>query len=211
MNRTETAPPDTRPTKSQRALAAARAVCQFKADAKNRQRAGACASAGVKGKSTYKAAAQFGVSPRAVELALFVIERGIPELVQAIENGKVRVTAAVKVARLPADAQGKVVADIIAGRPLPDVLTDVHRTNDVIEPAPVEPPRPSTCMPTPPGGLEAPPPDVPSSPVAASRTCPYCGQQPALTGERFCDNCHRIFVCIDNGYAAEFYRRRAKR
>lgn len=56
------------------------------------------------------AAALFNVSRGSVQLATRVIERGIPELVRAVETGGVAVSAAAAVARLPPDEQRAVVA-----------------------------------------------------------------------------------------------------
>jgi hypothetical protein len=107
---------------SQRALAGARLVRQLASDARTRQRAGTRAPDGAKGKSAAKAAAQFGVSTRAVELALTVLNQGVRELMQAVQDGKISVSTAAKVPTQPADAQRQVVAEIAAGRPVVEAL-----------------------------------------------------------------------------------------
>lgn len=57
-----------------------------------------------------EAAGQFDVSPRAVQSAKAVIERGTPELVAAVERGEVAVSAAEQITKLSHDEQSEVVA-----------------------------------------------------------------------------------------------------
>jgi hypothetical protein len=52
-----------------------------------------------------------------VELALIVLKQGVHELVRAVEKGKITITTAAKLAKLPPDAQRRVVAEIVAGTP----------------------------------------------------------------------------------------------
>jgi hypothetical protein len=50
------------------------------------------------------------VSPRSVESASKVLEKGTPELIQAVKAGRVSVSAAAEVADLPTDEQTQAVA-----------------------------------------------------------------------------------------------------
>ncbi len=197
------------PSISQRALAAARQVRQFSPDATSRQRTGTRASEGAKGKAAAKAAAQFSVSPRAVEQALEMLRRGAPELVQAVESGKMSVSAAAKVARLPADVQGKVVAEVVAGCPKARALTAIQLRDGPNESMPARPSQASQGI-SPRSGHATNPPVTVQSPTVTSCKCQRCGLQLALTRERFCDNCHRILMCVDASYAAAFYGRRVE-
>jgi hypothetical protein len=105
---------------SQRALVATRAKGMFEAAAKDRQRQGGgdrrSGRANLRapiletGKTTEKAAELLQVSPRSVEHASVVVKRGVPELVQAVEDGAVSVSAASMVATLPAHEQSELVA-----------------------------------------------------------------------------------------------------
>jgi len=62
------------------------------------------------GTPTEEAAAEFGVSPRAVQMATKVLDTGTPELVEAVERGDVRVSAAAAVAELPKARQDAIVS-----------------------------------------------------------------------------------------------------
>jgi hypothetical protein len=120
---TGTANDEPRPlTTSQRALTAARLARQLTPDAKKRQKAGTKAPEGAKGKSAAKAAIQFGVSTRLVELALRVLENGVRELVQSVEDGTITLSLAAKLASHETKRQGLAVAEIIAGRPVAETL-----------------------------------------------------------------------------------------
>jgi hypothetical protein len=57
-----------------------------------------------------QAAQMLNVSTRSVEAAKQVQENGAPELVAAVDSGKVSVSAAAEVAKLPKEEQAKVVA-----------------------------------------------------------------------------------------------------
>jgi hypothetical protein len=107
---------------SQRALAAARQVKEFSPDAKRRRKAGTRAPDGIKGKSTAKAAAQFQVSTRAVEQGKAVLDKGIPELVRAVDEGRISVSTAVKLASKENSVQRTAVDDIAKGKPIAHAL-----------------------------------------------------------------------------------------
>lgn len=57
-----------------------------------------------------KAAALLNVSPRSVATAAKVLDHGAPELVKAVETGKVSVSAAAELVSLPQEEQAEVVA-----------------------------------------------------------------------------------------------------
>lgn len=61
------------------------------------------------GKSAEKAANIVNVSTRSVENATKVIEKGAPELVQAVEQGKIAVSTAAAITQLPKERQKEVV------------------------------------------------------------------------------------------------------
>jgi hypothetical protein len=105
---------------SQRAMAGAALKCHFEGEARRRQ---ATSTGGTNpqlvadlpqaenGKSREKAAAAVGVSPRLIDAADSVRRNGVPELARAVESGKVKVSAAAEVAKLPEPEQRKVVAE----------------------------------------------------------------------------------------------------
>lgn len=102
-------------SESQRAVVGARMKEHFAALAKERMLAGKSAdpSANLRegtAKASEEAAALVNVSPRSVENASRVLERGAPELVAAVERGDVAVSAAAEVARLPVETQRAAVA-----------------------------------------------------------------------------------------------------
>ncbi len=80
--------------------------------------------------SQARAAELLNVSERTVRAAGVVIDKGVPELVQAVERGQASVSAAAAVSRLPADVQAAV-----AGAPC-DVVT-VARAIRTHDPAPL--------------------------------------------------------------------------
>ncbi len=93
---------------SQRALCVAKAGGLYKAEAKERVVTGAVNSRSQgsanlreaeKGKAAEKASEPFKVSARSVESANKVLEKGTPELVRAVEDGRVSVSAAAKVVK----------------------------------------------------------------------------------------------------------------
>ena len=108
---------------SRHALAATRQIQRHAADPGNRQWTGFPTPDGTQGKATALAAAQFGVSTIAVELAKTVLDRGLPALVQAVVDGALSVTVAAKLASRGTEAQQAAVAEILAGRPVSDALT----------------------------------------------------------------------------------------
>jgi phage N-6-adenine-methyltransferase len=61
------------------------------------------------GRSVEKAADKFGISERAVSRAVAVVKKGTPELVSAVEEGKVSVSAAAELATLPKEEQREIV------------------------------------------------------------------------------------------------------
>lgn len=61
------------------------------------------------GKSAEKAAETVNVSTRSVEAATKVIKNGAPELVQAVEQGKIAVSTAAAITQLPKEEQKRVV------------------------------------------------------------------------------------------------------
>jgi N6-adenosine-specific RNA methylase IME4 len=106
---------------SQRALVAARAKEMFEEEARARQEASrarrgeradarAQICAGAPRKAAGEAAKLVNVSPRSVENASRVLKHGAPELVAAVESGKVSVSAAAAVAPLPVEEQRELVA-----------------------------------------------------------------------------------------------------
>lgn len=106
----------------QRAMAAAKAKPMFEAEAKARQGARTDIQAnlpeGKRGQARDHAARVMNVSPRSVESAARVLREGAPELVEAVESGRVAVSAAADLAEASHAEQREVVArserDILA-------------------------------------------------------------------------------------------------
>jgi hypothetical protein len=73
------------------------------------------------------AARDLNVSPRTVEHAATVIERGIPELVAAVERGEVAVSAAAEATQLEAEDQLRVVHLVEAGVSGAEAIREVKR------------------------------------------------------------------------------------
>ena len=114
-------------TESQRAMVSTKLMAHLDAQAKERQRA----AGGDKKSAEYKAngsvvadlpqpihealrarddaAKMLNVSPRLVSEAKRVAEKGVPELVAAVESGEVSVSAAASVARRPVEEQKAIV------------------------------------------------------------------------------------------------------
>lgn len=97
---------------SQRAIVAARIKPMFEEAAKERMLAGKKVnpSANLRGgtevhKAAEDAAKLLNVSPRTVESGSRVLSHGTPELVQAVENGEIKVSTAATLTKLPADQQ----------------------------------------------------------------------------------------------------------
>lgn len=61
------------------------------------------------GQSRDKAADTVGVSGKSVDFASKVIKNGAPELVQAVEQGKIAVSTAAAITQLPKEEQKRVV------------------------------------------------------------------------------------------------------
>lgn len=64
-----------------------------------------------KSKARDQAGKAVGVSGRTVDKAKKVQKQGVPELVKAVESGKLDVTKAAKIAELPKDVQGTILED----------------------------------------------------------------------------------------------------
>jgi len=101
---------------SQRGIVAGRATKMFEAEAAERQRESwknrgrdVPANLPERGEAREKAAALLNVSPRTAENGKRVVDRGVPELVEAVERGEVSVSAAAEVAKLPATKQSAIV------------------------------------------------------------------------------------------------------
>ena len=100
-------------TERQRAMAAARAKVQFEQEAQERMLAGKAPHPGAnlhQGTSVAQVSAIFRVSPRLIAYAARVLEHGSPELVQAVEAGRIAVSTASHLAGLPEREQAEVVA-----------------------------------------------------------------------------------------------------
>jgi hypothetical protein len=104
------------PTVSQRALAAARQAYSLAREAKRRREAGSPAPDGTKGKSTALAASRFGVSPRTVESAKKVLDNGVHDLVRAVEENKISISGAAKMAKEPPEVQRQAGIAVLSGR-----------------------------------------------------------------------------------------------
>jgi hypothetical protein len=114
---------------SQRALVAARLKPLFEEEARRRQQAGlkqgehfpVCANLhqrekpGESARSAQRAAERLQVSARSVAAADKVKKQGVPELVEAVAAGQVAVSAASRIATLPALRQKQVLTAIQAG------------------------------------------------------------------------------------------------
>jgi len=105
-----------RSTISQRALLAARLSYRLSREATQRRNAGTRAQDGEKGKSTAKAAAQYGVSTRLVELAKKLLDNGIPDLVRAVDEGKISVSDAAMAAKELPDVQRQALNAVLSGK-----------------------------------------------------------------------------------------------
>lgn len=96
-------------TESQRASAAAKIAKLHVGDFAGNQHVGS-ANLPTPPVSQASAAEMLNVSPRSVRTARQVIEHGTPALVDAVDAGKVSISAAAEVAELPQDEQEEVVA-----------------------------------------------------------------------------------------------------
>jgi phage N-6-adenine-methyltransferase len=125
---------------SQRAMVAAKLLGYYAAEAKERHREGSRAG-GMGGKvlanlpepsdeprnARDDAARDLNVSPRTVEHAATVIERGIPELAAAVERGAVAVSAAAEATQFEPEAQRRVVELVEAGASGAEAIREVKR------------------------------------------------------------------------------------
>jgi ParB-like chromosome segregation protein Spo0J len=119
---------------SQRALIGARAKPMFEEEAKARQGARTDISANLRGsdygKASDQAARSVNVSPRSVESAAAVLKHGTPELVQRVEQGEIRVSAASTVARQPEPEQKR-----LAVLPLKELRQEIRKLDPRPSPA----------------------------------------------------------------------------
>src|SRR5262249_23124697 len=93
----------------QRALIAAKAKPHFAQEAKKRMEAGTLASIEARGKSAAKAAEAFNVSRTAVERATRVTRDATPEVVEAVHEDKISLTAAEELSKLTPAEQIKAI------------------------------------------------------------------------------------------------------
>lgn len=70
------------------------------------------------------AAELLNVSRRSVQNAAAVRDSGVPELVAAVQNGSVSVSAATEVAELDADTQRAIVEEVVGGRKASEVIRE---------------------------------------------------------------------------------------
>ena len=112
-------------TLAQSAMCAARAREVYEKQAKERQqvRKGDQAGASVEnlpqldsGKARDKAGAAFGVSGKSVDHATRVIEKGIPELAKAVDEGKIKISRAAEIAKKEPEVQRKHVSEPVPKR-----------------------------------------------------------------------------------------------
>lgn len=100
---------------SQRALVGANIKTFFEEEARQRKRAGKAAELRADLPEAMRpreqAAQLLNVSPRSVENANKVIKKGSPELVQAVQEGKVKVDAAAVLAELPPEEQNQTLEE----------------------------------------------------------------------------------------------------
>lgn len=92
-------------SESQRASAAAKV-----ANMRQGERTDLSPSANLRKVSTADAARMLNVSPRSVDTARKVQDKGSPELVQAVDEGRVSVSAAADIAERPKEEQAEIVA-----------------------------------------------------------------------------------------------------
>jgi hypothetical protein len=121
---------------SQRGMVAARKLDYYRAQAKERQGKRTDLVADMPPSSTPAAeprkarddaARDLDVSPRTVENAATVIERGVPELVAAVERGAVAVTAAAEATQFEPEDQRRVVELVAAGASGAEAIREVRR------------------------------------------------------------------------------------
>lgn len=103
-------------TTSQAAMCAARAIEVYKAAAKERQKTSTggpnpqlCAEMhkAEKGRASVKAGEAFGVSGRTVDYATRVVRKGVPEVVKAVDEGRITVNKAAEIVKAPPEKQAE--------------------------------------------------------------------------------------------------------
>ena len=121
---------------SQRAMVAAKLLGYYAGEAKERQgrRTDLVANLPLSADSTDEprkardaAARDLNVSPRTVEHAATVVERGVPELVSAVERGAVAVSAAAEATQFEPEEQRRVVELVEAGASGAEAIREVKR------------------------------------------------------------------------------------
>jgi hypothetical protein len=139
-------------TESQRALVAARLKPLFEAEARQRQVAplkqGSHFPVGENSphrgrieessRSAQKAAQLMNVSDFSVKAADRVKKHGVPQLVDAVAAGKVSVSAAARIAKLPGEQQEAVVKAIEGGLKPKQALAQVQGTSAIVQAALVD-------------------------------------------------------------------------
>jgi ParB-like chromosome segregation protein Spo0J len=152
---------------SQRAMVAARAKGMFEEEAKKRQKASQFKVGGAsptvsanlrsprdEEKASEKAASLTNVSPRSVEHASKVLSGGTPELVAAVDSGKLAVSVASVIADAPEEKQRAIVAtgDKREARKAADEIREQKRV-DSGKPAKPVPPTKRQPDPSPVNGI----------------------------------------------------------
>lgn len=128
---------------SQRAMVAAKLLGYYTGEAKKRQRQHGGTAPGKEslsanlrevfgapnpeGKATASAARDLNVSPRTVEHAATVVERGVPELVAAVERGAVAVSAAAEATQFEPEDQRRVVELVASGASGAEAIREIKR------------------------------------------------------------------------------------
>jgi hypothetical protein len=90
-------------------LIAARLMPFYEDEARARMEAGTLASVDARGKASAKAAAAVGASQAGTERAARVIRRGVPELVEALQQGRLSTSRAAEIATMDPAAQVKAI------------------------------------------------------------------------------------------------------
>jgi hypothetical protein len=102
-------------TESQRAMVAAKIANLRKGGDRGNQHTGGKGPTGPLATSVSDAASQLQVGERSVKRGRVVLEHGAPEVVAAVESGKVSVADAASVAKLPKDEQRERLARVESG------------------------------------------------------------------------------------------------
>jgi hypothetical protein len=103
-------------SRNQRALIGARLAKLLSGDAAKRQRAGRAGKGSGTGKAAEKAAQMVGLSARTIEAAKTVLENGIPDLVQAVEEDHISISDAARVAKELPEEQRRAVKAVENGQ-----------------------------------------------------------------------------------------------